>query len=69
MTLLTELLLYLQRLFQCNMVKLLSTTVTTITHIIKWVQFALQILGLLKKTVQKEDGDNLEKEEKKKDCD
>lgn len=53
----------------CIMLKLLSSTVTVITHVIKWVQFALQILGLLRKTVEKEEDGNQKKEESKRDCD
>lgn len=50
------------------MVKLLSTTVTVITQVIHWVQFALRVLGLLRKSVEKEEDGNQKKEESKEDC-
>lgn len=51
------------------MVKLLSSTVTVITHVIKWVKFALRILGLFRDAAKKEEAENPKKEESKKDCD
>lgn len=51
------------------MFKLLSSTVTVITQVIKWVQFALQILGLFRDAAKNEEDGNQKKEESKRDCD
>lgn len=51
------------------MVKLLATTVTVITQVIKWVKFALRVLGLFRDAAKKEEDGNPKKEESKRDSD